>query len=223
MTTARRSRSRTGAALALALAALAVAPASAHRRDEYLQAARIGIESRRVQVSLDLTPGIAIADSIVTEIDRDHDRRLTPEETRAYTNRVLSDIQLSLDGRPLALTVVRSQYADVPALLSGEGAIQLQLFATLTPQAAGEHALVFVNRHRIDIGAYLANALVPADQFVSVVDQKRDVNQRELAITYALQTVEAPPMAWPVPAIAGTLVIAAAARSLQLRRERRQR
>jgi len=163
-----------------------------------------------VQVSLDLTPGIAIADSILTEIDRDHDRRLTPEETRAYTNRVLSDIQLSLDGRPLALTVVRSQYADVPALLSGEGAIQL-------------HALVFVNRHRPDIGAYLANALAPADQFVSVVDQKRDVNQRELAITYALQTVEAPPMAWPVPAIAGTLVIAAAARSLQLRRERRQR
>jgi hypothetical protein len=36
--------------------------ASAHRRDEYLQAARIAVGPDRVRIELDLTPGMAVAD-----------------------------------------------------------------------------------------------------------------------------------------------------------------
>ena len=45
--------------LALALTIAGGAGVSAHRRDEYLQAARLAIDPGRVQLELDLTPGIA--------------------------------------------------------------------------------------------------------------------------------------------------------------------
>src|SRR5258707_6047731 len=61
------------AALALALTtAIALGSrASAHRRDEYLQAARIAVEPGRVDLELDLTPGITVADTMIGDIDRD--------------------------------------------------------------------------------------------------------------------------------------------------------
>jgi len=218
MTTARRSRSRQRAALALALAAIAVVPASAHRRDEYLQAARIAIEPRRVLASLVLTPGIAIANGLLGEIDSNRDRRLAPEETRAYAARVLSEIQLSLDGRPLALALVSQQFAEPAALLTGEGMIQLEFCAAVPSLDVGAHRLVFSNRHRADISAYLANALSPEDRRVIIVDQTRDTNQRELSIDYALRVDPVLPIDWLAPAIGGLLATLAVARFLQARR-----
>ena len=44
-----------------------VAVVSAHRRDEYLQAARLALDPGRVQIELDLTPGIAVADAILVD------------------------------------------------------------------------------------------------------------------------------------------------------------
>ena len=43
----------------------------AHRKDEYLQAARIALDAEGAHISLDLTAGIAVADIVLTEIDRD--------------------------------------------------------------------------------------------------------------------------------------------------------
>ncbi len=55
-----------GAVCVLALASLIVVigttSLSAHRRDELLQAARIGIGADRIELELSLTPGMAIAD-----------------------------------------------------------------------------------------------------------------------------------------------------------------
>ena len=53
------------------------AEVSAHRRDEYLQAARLAIDPGRVQLELDLTPGIALADAIIADIDRNRDGSLS--------------------------------------------------------------------------------------------------------------------------------------------------
>ena len=46
--------------LALTIAAGAATHLSAHRLDEYLQAARLGIDPDRVELQLDLTPGAAV-------------------------------------------------------------------------------------------------------------------------------------------------------------------
>ena len=58
MTTERSSRAGNGAASAIALmtAVIVGTALSAHRRDEYLQAARIAIEPGRVELELALTP-----------------------------------------------------------------------------------------------------------------------------------------------------------------------
>src|SRR5580765_8182089 len=64
-----------GTALAVALAAAVTlgTAASAHRRDEYLQAARLAVEPGRVDLELDLTPGIEVAEAIIADIDGDRD------------------------------------------------------------------------------------------------------------------------------------------------------
>ncbi|HXI29434.1 MAG TPA: hypothetical protein VNG89_13440, partial [Vicinamibacterales bacterium] len=59
--------------IAAAVFAGTVARVSAHRRDEYLQAARLAIDPGRVQIELDLTPGIALAEAILADIDRNRD------------------------------------------------------------------------------------------------------------------------------------------------------
>ena len=63
--------------LALTTAIVGVAEVSAHRRDEYLQAARLAIDPGRVQLELDLTPGIALAEAIIADIDRNRDGSLS--------------------------------------------------------------------------------------------------------------------------------------------------
>ena len=63
---------------------------SAHRRDEYLQAARLAIDPGGVQLELDLTPGIALAEAIIADIDRNRDGSLSDDEQRAYGRLVLS-------------------------------------------------------------------------------------------------------------------------------------
>ena len=88
------------------MALLACTHASAHRRDEYLQAARIAIEPTRVDIELDLTPGIALAPSVLGEIDRDHDGNVATAEANAYAARVLGEIRLEVDGRPMPLELV---------------------------------------------------------------------------------------------------------------------
>jgi hypothetical protein len=75
-------------ASALAGAVLAGATASAHRRDELLQAARIAIDPTRVELQLDLTPGIEVADDLIADIDRDGDGVLSADEKRGYVAHV---------------------------------------------------------------------------------------------------------------------------------------
>ena len=103
------------------LVVLASAPASAHRLDEYLQAARIGIDPDRVRIELDLTPGVSMAPRILSEIDRDHDGAVSREEARAYEALLTGDIRVDVDGRPLALEPVESQCHLVGQVLKGEG------------------------------------------------------------------------------------------------------
>ena len=92
--------------LAAALAIAGGAELSAHRTDEYLQAARLAIDPWTVHIELDLTPGMALAESIIADIDRNRDGSLSAEEQRAYGSLVLSALTLEVDGMP-----VRAQLA----------------------------------------------------------------------------------------------------------------
>jgi len=182
--------------------------ASAHRLDEYLQAARIAIDPDRVNIDLDLTPGVAVAPGILADIDANRDGTFTTDEARAYAARVQREIRLELDGQPLTLALTDSRAPAADAILRGEGVIRLQLTAAVPPLAGGPHQLFYRNGHRADVGVYLANALVPASDRVAVLAQRRDVAQQELVIEYSLRdgsSIHVP--SWSI-AVAGIVLTA---------------
>jgi len=194
MTTVRSLRRSKRGAFVL-LAALAVAfgtRVSAHRLDEFLQAARIAIEPDRVELELSLTPGTAVADDVIRAIDADANGVLSQAEQLAYADRVLSALTLSVDDAiPLRMDLRAATFPDLEALRSGDGAITIRLHATLAHPPVGRHRLVFRNQHAPANSVYLANALVPESDGVAVTGQQRDGDQRELTIDFAIG--EAPP------------------------------
>ena len=196
--------------LAAALAIAGGAELSAHRTDEYLQAARLAIDPGRVQLELDLTPGIALAGTILADIDRNGDGSLSAEEQRAYGSLVLSALTLEVDGMPVRAQLAATSFPDADAMRRGEGTIRIQSAGTLPPLPVGPHQLLFRNRHHPDRSVYLANALVPASEDVTVMAQRRDRDQTELTIDYRLRAAPArPAAAWLLGSLAAAIGLSA--------------
>ena len=171
-----------GLALALALGT----SVSAHRRDEYLQAARIAVEPDHVAIELDLTPGAAVADALLATIDGDRDGSLSTMEQAAYVRRVLGEMSLVLDGRPLPLQLASSTFPDLGEARRGEAAVRLLIHTGVADLRPGPHQLAFTNAHLPEHSAYLANALVPESRRIAVTAQRRTVDQHELTIDFTL-------------------------------------
>lgn len=184
-----RSRGIAPVAALLVLALTLGTPVSGHRLDEYLQAARIDLEPDRIVVELGLTPGAAVAARVVAAIDRDRNRQISDDEARAYGRRVLRDLHVTLDGRPVPLAMVDHQFPAVAAILAGEGTIRFRLAAVISPIEPGDHRLHFRNDHRPGISVYLANALAPGSSRVEVLRQERSADQRDVIITYRLRAL----------------------------------
>ena len=179
-----RSR-RIGVAALLVLCG--VGSTSAHRRDEYLQAAKIGLQPDGVQIELDLTPGIDVAESIIAAIDRDGDGLLSDEEQAGYAAHVVRALELELDQGPLPLRLTSWMFPDPAAVRRGEGTIRLAASAGHVSLSSGRHQILFKNDHARGGSAYLANALVPESARLSVTAQRRDRDQRELRIDYSVR------------------------------------
>ena len=167
--------------------AAAVDTLSAHRRDEYLQAARIAVEPEQVNISLDLTPGIDVADAVMADIDQDGDAALSESEKDGYAARVAGGLTLDVDGQPLRVDTVEVTFPGITAFRRGEGTIQLQVRARLPRLSSGRHYLRFRNDERRATSVYLANALVPESDRVSVTGQRRTPSQSELTIDFTLE------------------------------------
>lgn len=211
MTTVRSSRaSKRTALLVAAMVAALTAAVSAHRLDEYLQAARIAIEPDGVQLELSLTPGIAVADSIVREIDTDGNGVLSAGEQRAYAQQVLSAIALRIDDTaPLHLDLVASNFPSVAAMRGGDTAITIRSKVVVSFLAAGRHRIFFRNLNVSASSVYLANALVPESDQVAVTGQQRDGDQRELTIDFVIRgTPGASSRRWVWIGLVGALVLA---------------
>ena len=92
----------------------------------------------------------------------------------------------------------------------GEGTIRLHSAATLPRVSSGFHQLLFRNRHHPDRSVYLANALVPESNQVSVTAQRRDVEQTEVTIDYVVRAAPArPAAAWLVGGLAAATALSA--------------
>ena len=179
---------RAAAPLLLASMVLAAgAGLSAHRHDEYLQAARLAIDPVGVRLELSLTPGIAVADAIIGDIDVNGDARLDAAEQRRYADTVVQGLSLRVDDTMLPLTLAAAHFPDAAALRMGDAAITLQVNVGAVPPASGAHRVAFRNGNAAHGAVYLANALLPEDDRVAITGMTHAVDQSSLAVAYTLR------------------------------------
>ena len=179
---------RVAAALLVAvLVCMSVAGLSAHRYDEYLHASRIAIAPGSVRIEISLTPGMAVADAVIGEIDTDRDAVLSAAERQAYAQRVLGGLSLRLDDAVVPLTLMESTVPAVGALRGGDAAITLAVDARLPQTAGGSHRLSFRNANVAHGAVYLANALLPDDDRVSITGMTHAVDQSGLTVAYTVR------------------------------------
>jgi hypothetical protein len=200
--------------LALTLTLVAGTGVSTHQRDEYLQAARIALQPDAIDIELDLTPGIAVADAFIAMVDGNRDGVLSADEQQRYANQVLSALVIALDTRPITAQLMSSTFPDPGAVRRGEGSVRLRARAALPRVSTGAHQLLFRNLHLPGVSAYLANALAPESARVAVTGQRRISDQSELTIEYTLRADPAVARAGLVVslAVAAILIVPAARR-----------
>jgi hypothetical protein len=181
-----RSSWRSSITLGLAATLVAGAALHAHRLDEYLQAARISVGPDRARVELELTAGTAVADAVLADLDRDRSGTISTQEAAAYAADVRDAVTVEIDGARVAVDVVDTRMPEIEAVRRGEGAMHIDLAAMLPPLRPGTHHLLYRNGHRPEISVYLANALVPDSDRVTIAAQRRDVDQHQVVVDYVL-------------------------------------
>ena len=202
---------RRGLAAVFAAAAIGHGSAAlqAHRLDEYLQATRLSIEADRIDLEIDLTPGMTIASGIASEIDADRDGRFSPRETEAYGRTVIAALELAADGRALPLTISNQRFPDRADMMEGLGTIRLRASAPRPRTAAGRHSIEYRNGFRADASVYLANTMVPEDPRLTVAAQRRDPLQQRLIVEYEVASSTWARAATPVAgfALVGLVIV----------------
>ena len=192
-----------------ALAAWVVAfpaTAAAHVLDQYLQVAQVALAPDGVRVELRLVPGVQVADRVLALIDANGDGEVTAAEQQAYARDVRQYVTLAVDDQPLAMELKDTQFPSRQEMKDGVGVIRLQLAAKASLVTAGRHRVALRNDYRPDIGVYLANALVPKSDTMTVVRQTRDPMQRGLQIDVDVRPAAATsPPRWPLALVVGLL------------------
>jgi hypothetical protein len=164
--------------LALHFASLACATGiSAHQLDEYLQATLVEIEPGSIRLQMNLTPGVAVAERIVSLVDRDANGVISTNEATAYVELLKRDLSLRLDGRELDLHSTQSYFPEIEELRTGWAFVQVEYCAKTGALKPGEHKLAIRNQHLARFSAYLLNASQPKSAAVQVIKQVRTENQ----------------------------------------------
>ena len=167
---------RTTLAAASAILLVIGTSAFAHRLDEYLQSTTISVERDRVQAQVRLTPGVAVFPTVLANIDTNTDGVISETEQRAYAERVLGDLSLTIDGEPLRLQLVSLKFPKLEEMKEGLGEIQVEFKADVSSGGA-RRRLIFENQHQNRIAAYLVNCLVPRDPGIRITGQNRNYEQ----------------------------------------------
>ncbi|MFT3802331.1 MAG: HupE/UreJ family protein [Burkholderiaceae bacterium] len=169
----------------LAVLGCLVSPISAHRLDEYLQAATFKIENGQIALRLRLTAGVSVASQVIAEIDTNGDGRISDAEGAAYAAKVSNDVSLTLDGHAVPLQLQSMSYPPIQDITQGLGEIVLD-FQAVSTSGSGTHELTFTQRHRNPTAVHLVNSLVPSAPGIRVLDQQRDYDQSHYRMTFSV-------------------------------------
>ena len=148
--------------------------ASAHPLDEYLQVSYITLETSRVSIEIDLTPGVLVAPDVMKLIDTNGDGAFSEAEDQAYATRMLNDASLDVDGQRVPLHLVTAQMPDPLILQAGGGEIRLTMTADVLMSASGGHQLSFQNNHTPVKSAHQATLLKPKASNLTINSQTHD-------------------------------------------------
>jgi len=168
-----------------------VSSAAAHRLDEYLQATCLSIDLARVDVEIDLTPGISMASNVFGWIDTNRDGEISQVEGEAYARAMLRSTVLKADGSPMPMTLEESSFPTLREMSLGVGTIRLRATAAIPAAAPGRHQISFRNMHHPESSVYMVNVLVPENRRLQFGEQRRDVAQLGLTLDYTV-TGDAP-------------------------------
>ncbi len=168
---------------AAALVLFLGAPGSAHRLDEYLQATIISVEKDHVQAFMRLIPGVAASSVVIASIDSNGDGVISEAEQRAYAERVLGDLLLTVDGNSLRPKLVSVNFPETQEMKEGLGEIRIEFTVDLV-HGGPERRIVFENHHQNEISVYLANCLVPRDPNIRILAQNRNERQSFYQLDY---------------------------------------
>jgi hypothetical protein len=164
--------------------------AAAHRLDEYLQATRLAIDIGRVDVEIDLTPGVSVASKVFGWIDTNRDGSISQVEGETYARAMLRSAVLKADGATVPMTFEECRFPALEEMTEGIGTIRLRARAAIPVAASGRHQISFLNMHRPELSVYLVNALVPENRRVQIGEQRRDVAQHGLTLDYRVTGVD---------------------------------
>lgn len=163
-----------------------------HRLDEYLQATLVAIEPGIVRLQINLTPGVAVAEKVLAQIDRNNDDTISRKEMAAYAELLKRDLTLRLDGKTLRLILSASKSPAPIEIRNGLGIIQVEFTATIGLLASGAHKLALENRHLPSLSVYLINAAQPQTGAIQVTSQKRTENQAAGEIEFTFHPLGSP-------------------------------
>jgi hypothetical protein len=140
-----------------------------------------------------------VVGGVLAAIDADGDGVISDGEQRSYAARVVGDLSLAIDGNAVRLRVVSAVFPKIEEMTEGLGEIRLDLEAEAPEGGGGARRLVFENRHRREIGAYLVNVLVPSDPAIRVRSQRRNSDQSVYELEYEQARPDSgalPPASW---------------------------
>lgn len=173
--------------IALLLALLAPpAAALAHPLDVYLQATYITVAPTQVIVELDLSPGVLVAPQVLPLLDTNGDQQISDAEGQAYVDTVLPNIALQVDGKPLALTVIKIEMPTYLTIQAGYGMLRVFTSANLPKGMTGRYTVSYKNNFAPAGSAYQVNAFVEKGAAITLGKQNRDSIQQSMTMDYSI-------------------------------------
>src|SRR5262249_17500838 len=128
-----------------------------------LQATRLALAVDRIVVKMDLTPGVDVAPLIFALINTNRDGRISETEARTYANQVLKETVLEVAGKRQHLDMVTSHFPSSQDVSTWTANTQLKSRAARAGTLR-QHSKFPQTHQSPDLGRYLLNALVPANQ-----------------------------------------------------------
>ena len=167
------------------MAIVGVAEVSAHRRDEYLQAARLAIDPGGVQTRTGPDAGHRPGRGDPRG-HRSQSRRIAVRGRAAgLWSLVLSALTLEIDGTPVRAQLGDISFPDAEAMRRGEGTIRLQSAATLPRLSIGRPSAAVPQQPPSGSAVSISRTRwCPSSDEVAVTAQRRDGDQTELTIDY---------------------------------------